>query len=95
MKTALLTTALVVAALPAQADNKNFGKSDDYGSERFSVLNQCFIENAHQGSQKLPDCMKDKGYAFLPEARVFGNSGPKCKKDEMGPLHSWCWGKTE
>jgi hypothetical protein len=97
MKTALLA-ALLLAATPALAyktlaGNPNYGKADDYGSETFAMVNQCMITATQQKNLTLSDCMKDNGYAFLPNARVFGNSGPKCKTDEMGVWHSWCWGK--
>ena len=100
MKTALLA-ALLLAVTPALAANPNYGKAEDYGSDRFAMINQCMIAAAQQKetgkpapANALPDCMKDNGYAFLPNARVFGNSGPKCKTDEMGVWHSWCWGKS-
>jgi hypothetical protein len=102
MKTALFAAAFVVAALPAWAGKENYGKADDYGSASFAMLNQCMVDaTTHKEPGKrvsptvLPDCMKDNGFAFLPDARVFGNRGPKCKSDEMGVFHSWCWGKLE
>jgi len=99
----LLTYLLITWAVwPAAAEsNKNYGKSDDYGSARFAQVNQCMVELIN--NQKTPDpkgkalsqCMKDNGYAFLPNARVFGNSGSNCKDDKLGVFHSWCWGHLE
>ena len=94
MKTAL-PAALLLAVTPALAANPNYGRADDYGSERFAMVNQCMITATQQKNLTLSDCMKDNGYAFLPNARVFGNSGPKCKTDETGVWHSWCWAKSE
>jgi hypothetical protein len=85
-------------SLPAHAGNPNYGKADDYGSDRFAMLNQCMIDAQHNttpDSDALETCMKRNGYAFLPDAHVFGNRGPKCKTDDMGEMHSWCWGKSE
>jgi hypothetical protein len=65
--------------------NDNFGKADDVGSERFSVINQCFIAKA----KSIDTCMAKSGYVFCPECQIFGNDGPRCKNDD--PLHSWCW----
>ena len=98
MKIALLTAALIAVSLPALAANPNFGKADDYGSDRFAMLNQCMIGATHNktpDSDPLETCMSANGYHFLPDAHVFGNSGPKCKTDEESEFHSWCWGKSE
>jgi hypothetical protein len=65
--------------------NPNFGKADDYGSERYSVINQCMIAKA----KSMDACMAKSGYVFCPDCQVFGNDGPRCKDDD--PLHSWCW----
>jgi hypothetical protein len=103
MKTALLA-ALLLAVTPAlaypqanktPAANPNYGKADDYGSDRFAMLNQCMIGATHNktpDSDPLETCMSANGYHFLPDAHVFGNRGPKCKSDEEGEFHSWCWG---
>jgi len=98
-----LTYLLIAWAVwPAAAEsNKNYGKADDYGSARFAQVNQCMVAliNNHQTPDPkgiaLSRCMKNNNYAFLPDARVFGNSGPKCKDDKMGVFHSWCWGHLE
>ncbi len=65
--------------------NKNFGKADDYGSERFAVINQCMIDKA----KSMDACMAKSGYVFCRDCQIFGNEGPRCKDDD--PLHSWCW----
>jgi hypothetical protein len=76
--------------LEVQWWNNNFGKADDYGSERFSVINQCFIDLAGKSRGMTIDaCMAKSGYVFCPDCQVFGNDGPACKDDD--PLHSWCW----
>jgi hypothetical protein len=67
--------------------NPNFGKADDYGSERFSVINQCMIAKA----KSMDLCMAKKGYVFCPDCQVLGNDGPKCKSDEVNRLRSWCY----
>lgn len=85
-----------------RAANPNYGKADDYGSDRFAMVNQCMVAAIQQKEpdkpappNALPDCMKDNGYAFLPNARIFGNSGPKCKADEQGVFHSWVLEQVE
>jgi hypothetical protein len=86
-----------MAALPAYAGNKNFGKAEDYGSARFAQVNQCEVQLVGKGQTPDPkgialsQCMKRNGYQFMSNARVFGNSGPRCKDDEEGVFHSWCW----
>jgi hypothetical protein len=99
MKTALLTAVIIAVSLPASAADKNpnDGKADDYGSQRYAAVNNCMVAAIEQKEPKaappnaLSDCMKNSGYVFLPDARIFGNSGPKCKTDELGTFHSWCW----
>ena len=77
------------------------GKADNYGSVEFTQLNRCMVDliNAHKAPDpkgiKLAQCMKDNMYAFLPNSRVFGDSGAKCGSDKIGVFHSWCWGKLE
>jgi hypothetical protein len=94
----LIAVSLVALALPANAaSNKNFGKADDYGSERFAQVNRCMVKLIAE--HKTPDpngiglsgCMSNNNYTFLPNARVFGNSGAKCKDSEWGVWKSWCW----
>jgi hypothetical protein len=96
MKTTLLAVALITIVTPASAGNPNYGKADDYGSERFALVNQCLARIvAHETTNRsIPDCMSDHGYRFQPNAQVFGNSGGKCKNDSQGVFHSWCWEKV-
>jgi hypothetical protein len=82
---------------------KNFGKADDYGSDRFAMVNQCMIAVAHDGQpdanpfSAFSDCMWNNHYRFQPNNRVFGNSGEKCKThlSDEGITHSWCWEKEQ
>ena len=78
--------------------------ADDYGSERFSAINQCFIDGSkHKGTDKglepshlaLIACMDRLGFEPCDDCQVFGEHGPKCVKDEIGFLHSWCWNKIK
>jgi hypothetical protein len=71
--------------------NKNFGKADDYGSERFTTVNQCLVKGItdKSGEDGIEACMNNQGYVFCPDCQVFGNDGPRCKDDDQ--LHSWCW----
>ena len=88
--------AFLIALLPAYADPKNYGKADDYGSERYAMVSHCMVEAIkHKEPGKaaapnsIPDCMHDNGFHFAPNNRVFGNQGEQCKDGD--PLHSWCW----
>jgi hypothetical protein len=81
--------------MPAHA-----AKADDYGSERFVQVNQCMVDFLQHNPGKtdpqgitLSVCMKNHDYTFLPDAKIFGDSGPKCKNDKLGVFHSWCWSK--
>jgi hypothetical protein len=91
----LLVSACVLLAAPAYADSKNFGKADDYGTERWAMDAQCLAQlAAHEIEGDITSCMEANGFKWLPNARVFGNDGPKCKNDkEWGHYHSWCWWK--
>ena len=104
MKTVLLA-ALLFAVSPAlaypQAD-KNFGKADDYGSDRFNAVNHCMVE-AITNKQKpdpsglsLTICMDHQGFQPCEDCQVFGNRGPKCAENRNGGFfHSWCWKEVE
>jgi hypothetical protein len=71
--------------------NKNFGKADDYGSDRFTTVNQSLVKGItdKSGEDGIEACMNNQGYVFCPDCQVFGNDGPRCKDDDH--LHSWCW----
>jgi hypothetical protein len=80
----------------ANAGEENYGRADDVGSDRFLQVNQClaFGPAPDREGKALAQCMKDNYYAFMPNAQVWGNDGPKCKDDELGVFHSWCWKKA-
>jgi hypothetical protein len=94
MKTYLLAAIAAAAiAMPAAARNPYLGKANDYGSIQLAQMNVCM-----QSGKSDPDgallaaCMEANNFRFLPNARVFGNSGPRCKADSEARFHSWCWG---
>lgn len=77
--------------------NENFGKADDYGSERYAAVNDCMVKAVTAKAAKdatgksLEPCMRNGGFVFCPGCQVFGNDGPRCESDEFGYFHSWCW----
>ena len=80
----------------AFANPANYGKADDYGSERFAAINNCYVAGIEghptlKGAAFLTACMRQLGWQFCDDCRVFGNTGPHCKNDEQGIHHSWCW----
>ena len=93
--------SILIAAYAYGADNPNYGKADDYGSDRFRAVNHCMVEGI--SNKQKPDktgagltpCMNSLGFDFCDNCQVFGNSGPKCGKDEQKHFHSWCWTKSE
>jgi hypothetical protein len=93
---ALITT---LAPVPAHAGstNPNFGKADDYGSDRFRAINTCMIEAttnkapADHSGLGLKTCMDRLGFEPCNNCQIYGNRGPKCIKDAEGFFHSWCW----
>jgi len=107
MKTILLTAAIAIVATsasawpitkPAWVANPNYGKADDYGSERFATINRCMTQNitaAAEGRDKVSIelCMSDHGFVFCPDCKIFGNKGPACLDEDH--LHSWCWKKED
>jgi hypothetical protein len=87
----LAVAMTAVLAAPAWSGKENYGKADDYGSERFRAINQCMIGVTLKTDRSLSDCMDGRDFAFCPNCQVFGNSGGRCKNDRDGKLHSWCW----
>jgi hypothetical protein len=76
--------------------NPNYGKADDYGSERFAAVNYCMVANltaAPKDKVSIEVCMNDNGFAFCPDCKIFGNKGPRCLDEDH--LHSWCWVKED
>jgi hypothetical protein len=95
VKKVLLAMAMTtLLAAPAWSGKENYGKADDYGSARYAAINQCVVDiiMPKPGEVPLPltECMKESGFKFCPNCRVWGNEGPRCKKDD-GFWHSWCW----
>ena len=79
----------LVGVSVANAGKEHYGRADDVGSAEFAMIAQCMAPE-----DQLRACMEDNGFVFLPNARVWGNEGPRCKNDkENGVFHSWCWKK--
>ena len=97
--TLIIAAVIAAAALPsvALAANPNFGKADDYGSDRFKAINTFMIEGttnkepAGPSGLGLKPCMGRLGFEPCNNCQIFGNRGPKCIKDDEGFFHSWCW----
>jgi hypothetical protein len=76
----------------AKSANPNYGKADDYGSDRWRMAASCLsraVTSKEHTSFEL--CMNDNGFRFEPDNRIFGDRGPKCLDNDH--LHSWCWEK--
>jgi hypothetical protein len=85
-------------AIAKQLGNANYGKADDYGSERWRMAASCLshmVTAKAEGRQpeSFEACMNENGFAFCPDCKIFGNRGPKCLDEDH--LHSWCWVKDE
>ena len=94
----LVAFMFIVIASIAMAGDENFGKADDYGSDRFVMVNKCEVyltkypqPGETDPAKMLARCMEANGFAFLPDAKIFGDRGPRCDEDGEGLWHSWCW----
>jgi hypothetical protein len=96
MKTTLIALIATLLITPALAANPNYGKAEDYGSDRFAMINNCMVANitaAAKDKVSVEACMNENGFAFCPNCKVFGNQGPRCLDEDHH--HSWCWVKDD
>ena len=74
MKTLIVIALIAALATPAFAGstgaNPNYGKADDYGSERYAAVNRCMVEI----TLKAPEALRHLNAATVSWTRHFAQT---------------------